>query len=144
MKKNIQVFNDDLTPSYSFSSGYDNYDGPLVHIAVDTKGMVYVTNPHKGHILKFTAEGERLATIGSKGREPHQFAWPLGICIDSNDIMYVTDNNKNKVFMFTTEGEFLGCIDDTPNPNGIAVDKIGNMYVCDVRNGQVLVSKPLQ
>ena len=143
-EKNIQVFNDDLTPSYSFSSGYDNYDGPLVHIAVDTKGMVYVTNPHKGHILKFTAEGERLATIGSKGREPHQFAWPLGICIDSNDIMYVTDNNKNKVFMFTTEGESLGCIDDTPNPNGIAVDKIGNMYVCDTRNGQVLVSKPLQ
>ena len=66
-------------------------------IVVDTKGMVYVTDPSEGHVLKFTPEGKHLATIGSKGQKPHQFACPIGICIDSNDIMYVTDNKKHKI-----------------------------------------------
>ena len=102
-----QVFNDNLTPSYSFN--IENVDG-IMDIAIDTKGMVYVTDPSKGHVLKFTPEGKHLATIGSKGGKPHQFVWPLGICIDSNDIMYVTDSDKHKIKMFTTEGEYLGCV----------------------------------
>ena len=90
----IHIFNDDLTPSYSLTSGRN--DGTVFDIAIDTKGMVYVTDPSKGHVLKFTPEGKHLATIGSKGEKPHQFAWPVGICIDSNDIMYVTDSKKTQ------------------------------------------------
>ena len=100
----IQVFNEDLTPSYSFSC---RNVGSLVDIAVDTKGMVYVTDPGKGHVLKFTPEGKHLATIGSSGEKLHQLALPLGICIDSNDILYVADNSKQKVMMFTTRESTL-------------------------------------
>ena len=42
--------------------------------------------------------------------------------------------------MFTTEREYLGCVDDIPEPRGIAVDKTGNVYVC--ARGEVLVSRP--
>ena len=137
--KKIQVFNDDLTPSYSFSC---KNVGKLEDIAIDTKGMVYVTDSNKGHVLKFTPEGKHLATIGSKGEKPHRFAEPHGICIDSNDIMYVADYNKHKIMMFTTEGEYLGCADDIPSPYGVAVDKTGNVYVCASTRGEVLVSRP--
>ena len=134
----IQVFNDDLTPSYSFSGSNVGF---LADIAIDTKGMLYVTDPSKGHVYKFTPEGKHIATIGSKGEKPRPFAWPLGICIDSNDIMYVTDDNwKGQVMMFTTDGEYLGYVDDIPSPHGVAVDKTGNAYVCS--RGKVLVSKP--
>ena len=137
--KKIQVFNDDLTPSHTFSG---RNVGKLVNIAIDTKGMVYVTDCIKGHVLKFTPEGKHLATIGSMGEKPHQFALPLGICIDSNDILYVTDISKHKLTMFTTEGEFLGCVNDIPHPRGVAVDKTGKVYVCASTRGEVLVSRP--
>ena len=56
----IQVFNDDLTLSYSFSC--TNVDR-LTDIAIDTKGMVYVTDPSKGNVLKFTPEGKHLTSL---------------------------------------------------------------------------------
>ena len=104
---------------------------------------MYVTDSIQGHVLKFTPEGKHLATIGSKGEEPHQFALPFGICIDSNDIIYVTDTKKHQVMVFTTEGEYLGCVGDFPELRKIAVDKTGIVYVC-VWSGEVLVSKQPQ
>ena len=84
---------------------------------------------------------------GSKGEQPHQFSRPLYIFIDSNDIMYVTDGTKRHVLIFTTEGDFLGIFGcaGVPNfnPNGVAVDNTGKLYVCDSVSGEVLVSKLL-
>ena len=115
------------SPAYSFKI---RNVGEVVGIAIDTKGMVYVTDAYKGNVFKFTPEGKHLATIGSKGEKPHQLSQPLGICIDSNDIMYVTDLDKHKVVMFTTDGDYLRCVDGMPEPHGVAVDKTGNVYLC--------------
>ena len=49
-------------------------------------------------------------------------------------------------YMFTTEGEYLGKFGRSEkqvlNLRGVAVDKTGNVYVCDVDCGEVLVSRP--
>ena len=141
---NVTVLNTDLTHSYSFGSK-ELFSNPC-GIAIDTSGMVYVVDSIKGAVFKFTPEGEHLATIGSQGEEPHQFGQPNSICIDSNEIVYVTDIGKHQVMMFTTAGKFLakfGRSGKQLSPRGIAVDKAGNVYVCDYGNDEVLVSKPL-
>ena len=137
----VDVLNNDLTPSYSFETS-----ASPSYLAVDTKGMVYVTDPYKGIVVKMTSEGKHIATIGSKGEQPHQFSEPRGICIDSNNIMYVTDSYKHCVMVFSTNGKFLGSFGRSDKlirePRGIAVDKVGNVYVCDASNGKLLVSRP--
>lgn len=150
---NVTVLNsEDLTRSHCFGN-----NGLLLspyNLAIDTKGMVYVTDNVQGIILKFTPEGEHLATIGSKGSQPDQFGMPLGICIDCNDIMYVTDYYKQQVMVFTTrtEHKFLGSfvgsgiqvlfLRSSLRLHEVAVDKIGNVYVCNVNSDEVLVSRP--
>ena len=50
--------------------------------------------------------------------------------------------------MFTTEGKFFGSFGCTRSgkptlePRGVAVDKTGNVHVCDGRSGEVMVSRP--
>ena len=147
-KAKIEVLNNDLTHSHSFG-GRPMLQRPL-DLALDTKGLVYVTDWHKRVILKFTPEGEHLASIGNVGEKFQQLACPFGICIDRNDILYVTDAQKHQVLVYSTEGEFLSNLDndfrrgiDLDNhfhPRGIAVDNIGNVYVSNVDRGELLVS----
>ena len=144
-KHNVTVLNADLNFSHSF--GDKKFSDPY-GIAIDTKGMVYVTDVGRGVVLKFTPDGKHLiATIGSKGEQPHQFCRPSFICIDSNDIKYVTVRIKCQVMMLTTEGKFLGSLvynlgGHVFYPCGLAADKSGNVYVCDGYTQEVLVSRP--
>ena len=140
----ITVLNtDNLTPSRSFYAiayAADGSNMPFpVHscnIATDSKGVLYVI---RDMVVKFKHD-KHLDTITIS-----QFKDLVGICIDSNDIMYVTKEEGHKVMALTTEGKYLGsfgCSGRCLNARGVAVDKTGNVYVCDYVTGEILVSRP--
>ena len=139
----IDVMNADLTSSHSFGEKGFGYS---CCIAMDTKCMVYVSVSAQG-VLKFTPEGEFLYVIGTEEVWEAELSNPVGICIDANDILYVCDLGDHSIKAYTTEGQYLGKFrrrdSIAPDPKGIAVDDVGNIYVCDDScSGAVLVSRP--
>ena len=139
-KGNIVVLNNDLTPSHALNIKMASSVPACRDLAIDSKGMLYIVSS-SGVVLKFTPEGEYYATIGSAGNQDYQFVDPGCICIDSDDIMYVTDIQKCHIMMFTTEGEYLENLRAYDERmfvsiakcelHGVAVDKAGNVFVCN-------------
>ena len=108
-------------------------------VAFDSEGNHYITDSRQQEVYKFRPNGERLAFT----HQEQNFEWITGICIDSNDIVYIADKDMKKILIFNTEGKMLGEIgcSDNPNfcPHGLAVDKKGNLYVCDNNSDKVYV-----
>ena len=70
-----------------------------------------------------------LLSWGKEGTEPGEFHFPIGIAINPADEILITDHYNNRVQRFDGEGKLLGHIAVLPNPGGIALDKMGNIYL---------------
>ena len=82
---------------YNGTGGRDAQRSPH-QIAVNSMGIVYLTDRIGNQILKFYSNGTFIETIGSKGAGPGQLDGPHGIAIDSNnDNVYVTDMKNHRV-----------------------------------------------
>jgi hypothetical protein len=100
-------------------------------------------------IVAITVSVYRLVTRwGSKGSGFGQFTNPCGIAVGPNGEVYVADAGNNRIQKFDANGVFLrdwkrgdGDTDTThhnlKNPRGIAVDRLGYVYVVDTGNRKV-------
>jgi DNA-binding beta-propeller fold protein YncE len=66
---------------------------------------------------------------GSRGSEPGQFDFPIGIAINRADEVFVTDFTNARVQKFSSEGKFLAAFPVSPFPGGIALDRDENLYI---------------
>lgn len=66
---------------------------------------------------------------GSRGSEPGQFDFPIGITINRADEVFVTDFTNARVQKFSSDGTFLAAFPVSPFPGGIALDRDENIYV---------------
>ncbi len=82
---------------------------------------------------------------GSQGSGPGQFLNPVGIAVGPNGDVYVADAGNNRIQKFDANGTFLkqwtrgdgdtfSTHPDLKNPRGIAVDRLGYVYVGDTGN----------
>ena len=140
----IQVLNDDLTFSHMITLHGDKQLNIPRDVALDNDGYLYIADWGNHCITKVTTTGEYITRIGSKGRAPGQLMTPTSITINDN-ILYITEWGNHRVSVFDTEGHFLHSFDGTTSgkefndPSGIAVDKLGNLYVSDTFNNRIVV-----
>ena len=127
-------------------------------LAVDKTGNVYVVDNGNDLIRKVTPAGQvsTFAGSGQSGRSDGtgtaaSFNSPFGIAIDADGNLYVADSGNNLIRKITPDGTVTtiagsgsrGATDGTGSaasfntPAGIAVDKLGNIYVADENNNLI-------
>jgi sugar lactone lactonase YvrE len=126
-------------------------------IVGDGAGAMYVTDPVASVIRKISSDGEVSTVAGLAGTKgtvdggavAARFTAPTGIARDDRGNLYVTDEWTNTIRRITPSGDVTtlagragerGSADGPADrarfvvPAGIAVDRAGNVYVCDFGN----------
>ncbi len=111
-------------------------------LAVDDSGVVYVADSHNGSIRKISA-GNVVTTIAQG------LKYPIGVTLDGAGNVYVSDTYHHVILKITRQGEVetvagmfgipgsrdgVGIAAQFTFPNGIARDRLGNLYVADYAN----------
>jgi sugar lactone lactonase YvrE len=134
-------------------------DGPA-GIALDSKGNVYVSDCFHHQIKKISPSNKIsiLAGTGKPGNANNKngllasFSFPTGIGVDASGNVYVADEGNNLIRKITPEGSVTtlagngtvgaadnknGLLASFNQPNGLAVDSLGNVFVADQLNHKI-------
>jgi hypothetical protein len=130
-------------------------------VAVDSAGVVYVSDSGNGCIRKITTAGYVTILAGSDVRGNGSadgtgtaalFRNPRGIAVDTAGSVYVADTNNRTIRKVTSAGVVTtlagtagssGSTDATGSaarfglPYGVAVDNLGNVFVADFENRNI-------
>ena len=134
-------------------------------LAIDQAGSVYVADTGNQMIRKITADGTVTTLAGTAGTVGSadgtagaaQFDGPIGLVVDSNGTVYVSDSLNSTIRKITPAGVVTtlagqagvrGFADGMTtsaqfnNPQGLAIDQLGNLYVADTNNHAVRMITP--
>lgn len=119
-------------------------------LAVDASGSLYIADTQNNRIRKVS--GGTITTVAGGNNE---LSLPFGIAVDASGNLYVAEFGRNRVSKVSTSGAvstvagsgvsgFGG--DGGPaasamlsTPQGVAVDRAGNIYIADTGNNRVRV-----
>jgi uncharacterized protein (TIGR03437 family) len=139
-------------------NGSSQLNGPQ-GIAVDGTGNVYVADTANARVLKISGgsvsafAGTGTAGFGGDGGSAAsaQLNTPVGLAVDSNGNLYIADLGNNRIrkvtagTISTVAGSSQGFAGDgaaatlaqLSGPQGVAVDKAGNLYITDTLNNRL-------
>lgn len=113
-------------------------------IALDSKGIAYVSDEWLNRISVFNQDGDCTGTWGKLGDGDGEFNRPSGLAFDKEDNLYLVDGANHRIQKFTKDGKFLakwghlGTGDgEFEHPWGIEIDHNGDIYVADWRNDRI-------
>jgi sugar lactone lactonase YvrE len=124
----------------------------LMGLTVDSSGNIYVADSRNNLIRKVSADGSvsTLAGSGKQGSDDGKgsaasFFFPTALAVDAHGVVYVADTQNNMIRKIMPDGtvttlagrptadtkDHPGALTRFDNPYGIAVDKLGNVFVSD-------------
>lgn len=112
-------------------------------LAVDSAGRLFVADAGGRSVLVFGADGAPLFSIGG----PELLEYPVFLALDeTRDRIYVSDSRAHRIVVFDLKGNYIRSFGEWGpqdgnfyGPQGMAVDKNGNLYVADMFNARVQV-----
>lgn len=138
-----------------FGTEEGQFDLPTT-VEMDSKGNFFVNERGNERIQKFDSNWNPILMWGSKGSSNNQFCHMEHMALDKFDNVYVTDpqsdpgcsmeprvlkydNNGDFITKFGSYGTELGQFRD---PEHLALDNNGNVYVSDRKNNDIQVFSP--
>jgi tripartite motif-containing protein 71 len=127
-------------------------------VIIDSRGYLYINERGNERVQKFDANGNLILMWGSKGSGPNQFCHVEHLAVDKFDNIYVTDpqsdpgcSNEARISKFDSNGHFItqwklfGVQAGVSNldPEHMAIDSEGNIYVSERTDDQIQVYKPV-
>ena len=127
-------------------------------IEIDSKGNFFINERGNERIQKFNSNWKPILMWGSKGSGDYQFCHIEHIALDKHDNVYVTDpqsdpgcSQQPRVLKFDNEGKFItkfggvfGKEDGQfQDPEHLAVDSEGNIYVSDRKRDDIQKFSPV-
>jgi sugar lactone lactonase YvrE len=107
-------------------------------VAIAPNGDIYVTDGHGGasndRIMKYSKDGNFIATWGKRGKGQGEFDGLHAIALDSAGRVYVGDRVNGRVQVFEGDGKFVAEWKQFGRPSGIVVDKNDMIYVADTQS----------
>ena len=127
-------------------------------IEQDSKGNFFVNERGNERVQKFDSNWNPILMWGSKGSNNNQFCHMEHIALDKHDNVYVTDPQSDpgcsmqpRVLKFDSEGDFITEFGSLGNgqgqfrdPEHLAIDHDGNVYVSDRKNNDIQKFAPVR
>ena len=102
--------------------------------AVHHQDMFFVSYGRAHSVKVFSKEGVFLYNIGSGGSGDGQLNKPDGLAIDKFNNLIVCDQYNNRLQVFSLDGKFVNSVNEGMKvPCSVAINKDGNVLVCDFR-----------
>ena len=117
-------------------------------VTVDGEGNIAVVDMGRRCVLKFTAEGQFVTSVGTEGNGPLQFFSPTDVAFNSrNNSFYVLDMGSSCIQALNSDLTFYKSFGEagrdvgnfSEKAWGIACDKNGDIYVADTGRNRVHV-----
>ena len=75
-------------------------------VAASSAGKIYVVDGGNHQVAIFDTSGNRIGTLGDRGKEEGQFESPVGIAVNRKGDVYIADKDNNRLQMFSDDGRF--------------------------------------
>jgi DNA-binding beta-propeller fold protein YncE len=129
-------------------------------VALDASCNLYVADSANHRVAKLSPAGEPLAQWGSDGRGSGQLHRPGAVALDAAGNIYVADSGNDRIVKLSPDGQVVatwgkcsaGVTPCSPSPGdgpaeffdpeGIAVDGGGNIYVAEANNQRIQKLSP--